>query len=261
MDTVRNAVFIADAHLQGAGSAAENQKTALLHTFLGEVAPCFALLCICGDLFDFWFEYRHAVVNRYFRTLCALAELVRAGTEVHYVAGNHDFWMHDFLSREVGVTVHPHSFQATIAGQRVFVYHGDGLYRKDRGYRLLKRLMQNPVATGMYRLLHPDLGVPLAEFFSALSRNHGAQRVFTGHQDYSTFAQERVRQGFQVVVLAHTHEPVCEQLEGGVYLNPGDWIKHFSFGAIDEEGIWLKSWSHDVGAAELAHLPLPLTRG
>ena len=260
MDALRNAVFIADAHLQGLGTAAEEQKVARLHSFLKEVAPCFAMLCICGDLFDFWFEYRHAVVNRYFRTLCALSELVRAGTAVHYVAGNHDFWMRDFLTREVGITAHPQSFQAAVAGQRVFVHHGDGLYAKDRGYRLLKRVMQNRLATDLYRLVHPDLGVPIAEFFSALSRNHGAQREFSGHQDYSRFAQERVRQGFQIVVLAHTHEPVCEQLAGGVYLNPGDWINHFSFGVVDQEGIWLKSWSPEQRAVELAHLPLPVAQ-
>ncbi|MCR4439805.1 MAG: UDP-2,3-diacylglucosamine diphosphatase [bacterium] len=258
MISVPHAAFIADAHLRGGGSATEEEKAARLHNFLAQAAPCFAMLCICGDLFDFWFEYRRVVVNRYFRTLCALSELVRSGTEVHYVAGNHDFWMRDFLTREVGVTVHPQDFQATVAGQRVFVSHGDGLYTKDRGYRLLKRVLQNRIATALYRAVHPDVGVPIAEFFSELSRNHGAQREFSAHEDYRAFAQQTLRQGFDVVVLAHTHEPVCQQLDGGVYLNPGDWIRHFSFGVIDQGGIWLKRWSAEQGAVDVAQVALPV---
>ncbi len=258
MVTVAHAAFIADAHLRGTADTAEQEKTRRLHSFLTQAAPHLALLCICGDLFDFWFEYRHAVVNRYFRTLRILAELVEGGTQVHYVAGNHDFWMRDFLGQEVGVTVHRHSFQGEVAGQRLFVCHGDGIYARDRGYRLLKRLLQNPLAVTAYRLVHPDIGVPVAEFFSALSRNHGAEREFQGQQDYRAFAQNTLAKGYDVVVLAHTHEPTCEPLASGVYLNPGDWISHFTFGLIDEQGVWLKAWTGDQRSVEIAHLPLPV---
>ncbi|MDZ7295065.1 MAG: UDP-2,3-diacylglucosamine diphosphatase [candidate division KSB1 bacterium] len=260
MTTAAHALFIADAHLRGTAEAAEQEKVRRLHSFLTQAAPYVAVLCICGDLFDFWFEYRHAVVNRYFRTLRLLADLVDNGTEVHYVAGNHDFWMRDFLAQEVGLVVHRHTFQGHVAGQRVFVRHGDGIDVGDRGYRLLKRVLQHPVGVAMYRLVHPDLGVPVAEFFSTLSRNHGAQREFRGRQHYRAYAAHTIARGHDVVVLAHTHEPTCEPIANGVYLNPGDWITHFTFGLVDQNGVWLKEWMGDQGAREIAHLPLPSTQ-
>ena len=61
---------------------------------------------LLGDMFDFWFEYRHAVPRGGVRLLGAIAELTDEGLPIHFHAGNHDMWSFGYLEEETGVTLH-----------------------------------------------------------------------------------------------------------------------------------------------------------
>jgi len=63
-------------------------------------------LVILGDLFDFWFEYKHAIPKDHHEVLFLLRDLVKHGIRVDYVSGNHDFWMDDYFEKQIGVTLH-----------------------------------------------------------------------------------------------------------------------------------------------------------
>ena len=66
------AYFIADAHL-GQGSADSNRaREHDLLAFFDRVASERAALYVNGDLFDFWFEYGHAIPKRFVQVLQAL---------------------------------------------------------------------------------------------------------------------------------------------------------------------------------------------
>ena len=74
------AYFIADAHL-GQGSESSNRaRERDLLAFLDRVGGEGAALYVVGDLFDFWFEYGHAIPKRFVRVLTALAALARAAS-------------------------------------------------------------------------------------------------------------------------------------------------------------------------------------
>ena len=91
--------IIGDTHL-GVGPPELERR---LVAFLRDVPKHARTLVINGDLFDFWFEWRTVIPRDHFRTLAALADLRDAGVDVLMVAGNHDCWGGDFLSREIGV--------------------------------------------------------------------------------------------------------------------------------------------------------------
>ncbi len=239
---MQRVAFVSDAHLGGSDSEHERKKEKRLLSFFEYAQSEFTSICIVGDLFDFWFEYKHAVINRYYAILFKFSELVKNGVKLHYIAGNHDFWMRDFLEKEVGITVHRHAYETNINELRVFIKHGDGIHKSDVGYRLLKKVLQNRMAIQCYRFIHPDIGVPMAHFFSNASRDKTSNKTFEGGDDYRHYAQQKINNGFDVVVLAHTHQPEMEKLNGGVYLNPGDWIRHFSYGTIDGDGVRLLYW-------------------
>ncbi len=225
-------VVLSDAHLGAQSATAELIKTDLLHSFLrSRIAPPGRLI-ICGDLFDFWFEYRHAVPRRHFSILAQLSLLVRSGVRIDYIAGNHDFWLGSFLQQEVGLHLHRDDLELEQAGKKIYLRHGDGLIKKDYGYRALKRVLRHPVNVFLYRLLHPDLGVPLALFFSQMSRNAEKADCFKTDQDYRTFAFQKIEQGYDLVVLGHSHMPACMPYKHGWYVNAGDWIKAFTFAEI-----------------------------
>lgn len=232
--------FISDAHLDTQGNNEETEKEQLLLDFFQYVEKNGEGLFIVGDLFDFWFEYRTVVPRRYFRIIFALKKLVDGGVKVEYITGNHDFGMDNFFETDLGIPIHQESLDITIDGKRLYVAHGDGLAKKDIGYRLLKKVLRNPLNIKLYRLLHPDIGFNLAQFFSNLSRNH--REIKNRDAEYQQYAKARFAQGFDAVILAHTHQPQEFNEEDHIYINTGDWITHFTYGKLEDGKMTLGYW-------------------
>ncbi|NOZ55466.1 MAG: UDP-2,3-diacylglucosamine diphosphatase [Calditrichaeota bacterium] len=258
-DSAERVLFISDAHLGAADPEREARKEDLIR-FLDSLQPARDRLVVVGDLFDFWFEYRYVVPGRYFRILARLARLVEKGMRVDYVPGNHDFWVRDFLPEKLGVQVHRPSLETRVLGQRLFVIHGDGLRRDDYGYRFLKKVLQNPINIALFRWLHPDLAFGLAHTFAELSRKQkGEPYQEVDDSDYIDFGQQKLREGFDLVVLAHTHKARLLKLEGGVFLNPGEWLEGYTFGELRGGLVSLKRWfvtGEKAGSETLATVEL-----
>ncbi|HEY9450948.1 MAG TPA: UDP-2,3-diacylglucosamine diphosphatase, partial [Gemmatimonadaceae bacterium] len=142
-----------DAHL-GAGPAEDERS---LVSFLRHVGERAGSLLINGDLFDFWFEWRHVMPRGHFRTLSALAELRDAGMPVLMIGGNHDCWGGEILEQDVGIRFHLGDWEGELGGWRAHVEHGDGLRPvEDRAYRRLRRVLRNGWSIRAFRSLHPD---------------------------------------------------------------------------------------------------------
>ncbi|MEL0026899.1 MAG: UDP-2,3-diacylglucosamine diphosphatase, partial [Schleiferiaceae bacterium] len=93
--------FISDVHL-GAPDVLQSQaRERHLVGFLRSISDQCERLFIVGDLFDFWFEYKHVVPRGHTRLLGQLGHMVDEGMELHIFVGNHDLWMGDYLSEEL----------------------------------------------------------------------------------------------------------------------------------------------------------------
>ncbi|RMI14565.1 MAG: UDP-2,3-diacylglucosamine diphosphatase [Calditrichaeota bacterium] len=234
--------FISDVHLGMRKGESETEREDRLLKFFDHVGIYGDRLIIVGDLFDFWFEYRTVIPRGYMRTLSALNQLRELGKELHYVAGNHDFWMRDFLPRELGIQIHFDAFKYTIAGKHFYIHHGDGIAKWDKGYRLLKRIFRNRINIFLYSLLHPDLGIPLAKWVSHLSRQHTFRGDVPDDTDYRQEAMRRFEEGYDYVVFGHLHYPTLQEYGEKVYVNLGDWIRHFSYGVFNDVELMLRTW-------------------
>ena len=60
---------------------------------------------LVGDIFDFWFEYKHVIPKGFTRFLGKIASMVDNGIDVYFFTGNHDLWMFQYLQEEIGVTI------------------------------------------------------------------------------------------------------------------------------------------------------------
>jgi len=234
--------ILSDAHLGADRAGIEAQKTERILSFLRSLQDQACRLIICGDLFDFWFEYRHAIPRRHFQVLAQLTLLARSGIAIHYIAGNHDFWMDSFLIGEVGLQVHPDDLELMQDGKKIYLRHGDGLLKKDRGYRLLKKILRHPVNVFLYRWVHPDIGVPVALFFSQASRNADKSAYFKEDTEYRAYARQKIEGGYDIVVLGHSHIPACTPCGQGWYVNAGNWIQAFTFAVIENGRPDLYRW-------------------
>lgn len=225
--------FFSDVHLGEADKEKEEVKFQKLKSFFEVVRGDGEKLFILGDLFDFWFEYKHAIPKEHLKVVFQLAQMVESGMEVHYISGNHDFWLGDFLSREAGIKIHRDYFETTEQGKKLFLIHGDGLSPSDKGYRILKKILRNRVNIWLYQKLPPDWGIPLAKSVAGMSRNHTSSRTLKFIKDYEDYAREKINNGYDAVIIGHLHMAVLEIIDNGVYLNTGDFIDNFSYGRME----------------------------
>ncbi|MBU8932683.1 MAG: UDP-2,3-diacylglucosamine diphosphatase [candidate division Zixibacteria bacterium] len=226
--------IFSDAHL-GCGSPEQEQlKRDKIASLFELIRADGGRLVILGDLFDFWFEYHHAIPKEYHDVLCWLSRLVEQGITVDYVSGNHDFWMGDFFEKQLHLRVHRDTLDLSHEGQRLHLIHGDGLAKADRGYRFLKRILRHPVNIWLYRKLPPDWAMPLAKKVSGSSRRYTARRDHVFAKDYEEYAEAQLTEGYDFVAIGHLHIPVIKEFGNGVYLNTGDFINHFSYAKLSD---------------------------
>ena len=237
------AYFISDAHL-GIDIPDCGERGGILQDFLREIALRAEYLFIVRDLFDFWIEYRHAIRPDYFPTLYALRALAETGTKIHYCLGNHDFAIGSFIEENIGVKVHPDGFRGEIQGKKLVVTHGDEL----RGSQFLSRILHNHFLQNVYKILHPNIGVPLGEFISGLSRAHlkihASDEIL---EDYRQAAKAILSTGYDIFVTGHTHVPEVIQYDEGIYANTGNWISRYSYLELSNGEINLRQYTPKEG--------------
>jgi UDP-2,3-diacylglucosamine hydrolase len=231
---------LSDAHL---GPAPEEAERTLLE-LLALARTAAESVVINGDLFDFWFEWRHVIPRTGFRVLAALASLRDAGVDVLWIAGNHDCWGGDVLTRDVGVTYHVGPWRGELAGWRTLVEHGDGLREKeDAPYRRLRTILRNPLAIRAFRWLHPDTATRIALRSSHTSRN---MRPRDGGEGLRRVALERLRgePSLDLYVFGHSHATaIGRSASGGVFANPGAWMDEPTFLRVTAERVELSRLS------------------
>jgi len=239
----RNIYFISDVHLSFKEDAAEIRKREKLLAFLEHIQGRQTELYILGDLFDFWFEWYHVVPRYWFPVLYQLRKMVDRGTAVHLVTGNHDFYTGQYLEKEIGVICHKEYRELRVDSKVFFLAHGDGYAQKDWGYRLLKKIIRNPVSIFLYKtFLSADLGAQMAKWASGSSRKLKKIDLSAWSEEYYRFAEKKFREGFDYVILGHIHCPMRREENGRVYVNCGDWIAHFSYARYDGQNLSLHHW-------------------
>ena len=237
--TSPRALVLSDAHL---GAVAERSERRL-DAFLRQAPERADELVIAGDLFDFWFEYRTVVLREHFGVLRSLADAVDAGLRIRLVGGNHDAWGGSFLREQVGVEPVDGPVTTRLGGRRAYLAHGDGLGGGDWGYRALKRVIRSRPAVAAFRLLPPDLSVPLVRRLSGTGE--GEAGAGSRAEPLAEHAADLLREDpdLELVVFGHSHRPRLDEVEPGrYYLNPGDWIESFTYGEVTPEEVRLRRW-------------------
>ena len=236
-------LVVADAHLGQVPPAVESA----FHRFLEAVPDLGEALLINGDLFDFWFEYGAVIPRRHFATVAKLHALRAKGVTITLVGGNHDRWGGDFLTKDLGIGFHGGEAEILVAGRRAFVAHGDGLTEQHWSAKLMHRVTRHPATVRVFRALHPDLGFWIAHRLSGTLADSTRDpavldRAARAQAQYAADLLRR-RPDLGLVILAHTHRPALERLDGGrAYLNPGAFLDGGRYAVVTQDAVELKTF-------------------
>jgi UDP-2,3-diacylglucosamine hydrolase len=239
--------FLSDFHL-----GAPDQQTSLVREkklvgFLDEIKQDAHTIFVVGDMFDFWYEYRHVVPKGYVRILGKLAELTDSGIHIHFYVGNHDMWMKDYFQKELNIPVYFEPNEFDFNGKNFYIGHGDGLGPGDNGYKLLKKIFRNPVCQFMFGMLPPVVGIGLANYFSRKSRQSVDKHdeIFLGEdKEWLVIYSKEVLQKkhYDYFVFGHRHLPLdLPIVSNSRYINLGDWIRYFTYAVFDGHNMELKT--------------------
>ena len=199
---------------------------------------------LVGDIFDFWFEYKKAIPRGFTRFISKLCDLNDAKIPVHFITGNHDIWIFDYLPSETGIIVHKKPIIVEIDGSKFFIAHGDGLTKNEKTYNIMKKIFHNRVAQWFFRWLHPDIGIKIAEIWSRQSRkSRSDNRVLVPEKERLVdWAIEKLKKEyFDFFIFGHRHiekDMKIKEKSRVIYL--GDWVKIFSYGVWDGNNFELK---------------------
>jgi len=162
--------FASDNHLGAPTKEASLPREKKFVAWLDEIKQDAAVIFLVGDLFDFWFEYKTVVPKGFTRTLGKLAEISDSGIPIHFFVGNHDLWMNGYFEEELNIPVYNKPKEFTFNNKTFFIGHGDGLGPHDKGYKRMKKVFTNPVFKWLFRWMHPDIGVGIAQYLSVKNK-------------------------------------------------------------------------------------------
>ena len=240
------AYVVSDAHL---GFATRDLEQSMLR-FLKGLHGRASSLVINGDLFEFWFEWKHVMPRRAYRVLAALADLRERGVPILMIAGNHDCWGGEILREDVGVDYRFGPWEGMLGGWRTRIEHGDGLRdREDRGYRAVRGIMRNGLAIRAFRWLHPDWATAIANRTSHTSRTHTARDGGSGLRDVAA-SRFAAQPQLELVIFGHSHVPELRRFGRGVYANAGGWMQQPTFLRITPERVELLRFDEGGGSDE-----------
>ena len=239
MTAQKKIYFASDQHLGAPTSEKSKEREKKLVRWLDSVKEDAEAIFLLGDLFDFWFEYKTVVPKGFVRVLGKLAEIRDSGVPIYFFVGNHDLWMNDYFEKELGIPLYHEPKEFVFSGKTFLIGHGDGLGPGDNGYKRMKKVFTNPFCKWLFRWLHPDLGVRLAQHFSVKSK------LISGEEDVLYLGEEKENliqyckqvletKHYDYFVFGHRHLPMKLSLEkNSEYINLGDWISYFTYGVFD----------------------------
>lgn len=238
LERKKKVYFASDFHLGIPDAKGSIERERLIVRWLTQVSEDAQAICLLGDIFDFWFEYKEVVPKGSLRLLGKLAELSDRGIKIILFAGNHDLWINDYFVNEIGALVYHDPLSLRIGNHEFHIAHGDGLGPGDRKYKFYKRIFTNPVCRWAFRWLHPDVGVALAKRWSRGSRLSQEKEALTffGDQEWLIMYSREVEQKkhHDYYIYGHRHISGTYALgHESMYVNLGEWVNGSSYAVYD----------------------------
>ena len=248
-------IFLSDIHLGTKGCQADR-----LIAFL-KAHDCETLFLV-GDIIDgwrlkstfYWPQAHNNVLRRVFT-------LMKRGTRVVFVTGNHDEFLRKYSDMEVGhLSLVDQATHETADGKKLLVVHGDQFDVITRYHRWLAFL--GDLGYNLLLRLNRYLNAARAHFgygywsLSAWIKRRVKKAVNHVSDFEEAVAYQCRRRGFDGVVCGHIHHAEITTYGGVTYMNCGDWVESCTALVEDAAGRFsIIDWS--IGTLGQSVVPFP----
>ncbi|WKV13563.1 UDP-2,3-diacylglucosamine diphosphatase [Marivirga harenae] len=243
--------FASDFHLGAPNSEESHKREQRIVRWMNHIQKDASALFLVGDIFDFWHEYKTVVPKGFVRFQGKLAELADGGLPIYFFTGNHDMWMFGYFKEELGIDLFREPLTLLANDKKFLIGHGDGLGPGDRQYKFLKKVFANKLCQWLFRQIHPDLGIRIANSWSASSRISSSTvetEKFLGEGEWLwTYAKEIEKHThYDYFVFGHRHLPLdLEVAENSRYINLGEWVNYNTFASFNGKDFVLEKFEDD----------------
>ena len=223
--------ILSDIHLGTYGCHA----TELL-AYLKSIQP--RLLILNGDIIDGWAFSKKYFPDAHMAVLSEFFKMMKNGTRVIYITGNHDEFLRKYTDIEMGNLLLADKYLLEIDGRKHWIFHGDIFDHTTKGgAKIIAKI--GGIGYDWLILLNRAINWVLKIFgkgkvsLSKKIKNSVKKAVkFIG--DFEEKAIELALDNqYEFVICGHIHQPsdrIIESEKGRVrYLNSGDWIENLSW--------------------------------
>lgn len=234
------ALFISDVHLGSKGCQAE-----ALCEFLD--AHTADTLYLVGDIIDGWrLKKKWFWPQSHTNVVEEILSMAKKGTDVYYIAGNHDEFLRGFLRFKMNfgeVKLSNRETHIGVDGRHYLVVHGDmfdGLMRADRKW--IMHLGDNAYNLLLWintklNFVRRKLGLEYWSLSKSLKTRTKRAMNFI-HSFEEQVADYCRRKDFDGAICGHIHVAEMREIDGIVYMNDGDWVESCTALAEHHDGKW-----------------------
>ena len=232
-------VILSDIHLGTYGCHAKE-----LVAYLKSISP--KLLILNGDVIDGWAFSKRYFPNSHMSVLSEFFKMMKKGTQVIYITGNHDEFLRKYTDLSMGNLFLTDKYLLEIEGKKHWIFHGDVFDHTTSGSaKFIAKL--GGMGYDWLILVNRAINWVLEKFgkgkvsLSKKVKNSVKKAVkFIG--DFEKKATEiAINNHYDYVICGHIHQPadkIWTTEKGSVhYLNSGDWIENLSWLEFDK-GNW-----------------------
>lgn len=240
--------FASDFHLGAPNEIESKKREQKIIRWLNEISTDAEAVFLVGDIFDFWFEYKEVIPKGFIHFVAKLATLRDQGIPIYFFTGNHDLWMKDYFTKELGIPIFHEPILLHLEGRKILVGHGDGLGPGDNSYKFLKKIFTNPFFNWLFRWMHPDVGIKIAKAWSGRSRISNIKKEegkFLGEDEWLwQYCKElETEEHHDLYIFGHRHLPLTLPVSGrSTYINLGEWVSQYTYLEISSTSYELKTF-------------------
>ena len=233
-------IFISDIHL-----GTKDCKADLLNDFLKN-NECETLYLV-GDIIDAWKIQQNKLKwkESHTKVVRRILKFAKQGTDVIYVAGNHDEFLRPMIPYGVSfgrIKICNQITHIGLDGNKYLVIHGDlfdGITRLapwigflgDKAYDFVLDI------NSRFNWIRHRLGFGYWSLSKYLKHRvkKAIDFIFKFEYTISTYAKKR---NFQGVICGHIHTAEIKNIDGIIYMNTGDWVESCTALVEHYDGTW-----------------------